>query len=104
MLASCRIVLKIFKGVIKRDAGSAHELIHFGTGRESEHPPRLRPAEHTSLVALNCEGFQSMAWDISPLLLEQFLNVLGEINMDCHLVLRSGERVRSFARANLPLT
>jgi len=41
MLTGFRVMLKIIAGVIKRDAGSVHEFIHFSARFESEHSPHL---------------------------------------------------------------
>jgi hypothetical protein len=77
-------MFKIIQRVIKRDASTLHEVIDFRACLEPKHPPHLRTTQDPRTIALNRECFKRVPGQITPLLFQVVLNILGKFNPHCH--------------------
>jgi hypothetical protein len=82
--ARLRVVLEIVHGVIERNFRSLHKGIDFGARFEPEHTPDLGATQNARAVSIDCERLESVPGQITPLLGEVVLNILGQFDFYCH--------------------
>ena len=94
-------MFKVIQSVIKRDTGALHKFIDFCACLEPKHSPHLRTTKDPRAVTINRERFKRVPGQITLLLFQVVLNILGKFKPHCHDV-SPGRSARLFGRR--PLT
>jgi len=93
---------EVIQCVIKGDTSALHKLIDFRPCLETEHPPYLRTTKDSRAKALNGERLKRMPGQITPLLFQVMLYILGKFNPYCHDVLPDARHVATSASPAYP--
>src|SRR5258708_32622842 len=78
---------EVIQCVIKGDTSALHKLIDFRPCLETEHPPYLRTTKDSRAKAINGERLKRMPGQITPLLFQVMLTILGKFNLSHHELL-----------------